>query len=286
MSRKLTIEFIRQQFVNDGYELLSKEYLNSSIKLKYRCPNGHTHKISWDKWKQGQRCYYCNGNIKKSLLFIKSDFEKHGYELLSIEYKNNRQKLKYVCPNGHIHSITWRDWISGNRCYYCSKTKKPTIEFVRKSFELKGYKLLSSYIDSRQKLKFICPAGHKHDISWDNWKAGKRRLICSIINKSGSKHPNWKGGISCEPYCDAWADKEYKESIKERDGYRCLNPCCKGVSKRLAIHHIDYNKQNCAPSNLITLCTSCNSMANKDRSWHKQWYVEILKKRGIYKHEI
>jgi len=31
---------------------------------------------------------------------------------------------------------------------------------------------------------------------------------------SGAGSPHWKGGISCVPYCDAWADKEYKESIK------------------------------------------------------------------------
>ncbi len=31
---------------------------------------------------------------------------------------------------------------------------------------------------------------------------------------SGDKHWNWKGGISCEPYCQDWT-KEYKEYIKE-----------------------------------------------------------------------
>jgi hypothetical protein len=85
--------------------------------------------------------------------------------------------------------------------------------------------------------------------------------------------------IACEPYCDAWADKEYKESIKERDGYKCLNPTCLCNSKRLGIHHINYNKKDCAPLNLITLCTSCNSRANSDRDWHKSWYQAVINKR-------
>jgi len=90
---------------------------------------------------------------------------------------------------------------------------------------------------------------------------------------------NWKGGISCEPYCDVWIDKEYKESIKQRDGNRCLNPTCLCNSKRLGIHHIDYVKKNCEPINLITLCTSCNSRANSDRDWHKAWYKAIIYQR-------
>ena len=50
---------------------------------------------------------------------------------------------------------------------------------------------------------------------------------------------------------------------------------------KLHVHHIDYNKKNCKKSNLITICRSCNSMANKDRSWHKAWYNAIMLQRGI-----
>ena len=35
----------------------------------------------------------------------------------------------------------------------------------------------------------------------------------------GKDNTNWRGGISCEPYCQDWT-KEYKEYIKERDDYR------------------------------------------------------------------
>ena len=106
----------------------------------------------------------------------------------------------------------------------------------------------------------------------------EHRKSISVVT-SGSRNPNWKGGISCEPYCDVWLDKEYKESIKERDGYRCLNPDCWYNSKLLALHHIDYNKKNCVPDNLITLCNSCNSRANSNRDWHKAWYKAIIDRR-------
>jgi len=95
----------------------------------------------------------------------------------------------------------------------------------------------------------------------------------------GENNPNWKGGISCEPYCDVWLDKDFKEAIKERDGYQCLNPTCNKTSNRLSSHHINYIKKDCRPENLITLCVSCNSKANKDRKWHKSWYKAVIYRR-------
>jgi len=100
-----------------------------------------------------------------------------------------------------------------------------------------------------------------------------------IGTRCGDQNPAWKGGISYEPYCQSWTDKEYKESIKKRDGYKCLNPECNKISNQLCLHHIDYNKKNCHPFNIITVCNSCNGKANKDREWHTQWYKAIINNR-------
>ena len=112
-------------------------------------------------------------------------------------------------------------------------------------------------------------------MSWPNWYRGTRCPTCAYIKKSGPGHPNWKGGISCEPYCDAWADKEYKEDIKARDDYKCQNPDCWRTSNKLILHHVDYNKKNCSPTNLITLCASCNSRANFNREYWIKFYINI-----------
>lgn len=97
--------------------------------------------------------------------------------------------------------------------------------------------------------------------------------------QSGGGNNNWKGGISTAPYCEQWSDKEYKESIKDRDGYKCLNPACNKKYNKLCIHHINYNKKNCHPLNLITVCVSCNAIANKNRDWHEAWYKAIIYRR-------
>jgi hypothetical protein len=95
---------------------------------------------------------------------------------------------------------------------------------------------------------------------------------------------SWRGGISCEPYCPNWT-QDYKELIRARDGDRCMNPDCNGTVKRICVHHIDYDKKNCCPSNNITICMSCNSRANKNRSWHTKYYQGILTQTYGYQYD-
>jgi len=214
--------------------------------------------------------------------FIRENFELEWYILLTKIYINAHQKLEYICPNGHRHSITWNKWQQGCRCPYCYGNLKLTIEFVRESFKKYDYILLTKvYINNKQKLEYICPKGHKHSIKWNDWRQGKRCPTCANINKSGSGNPSWKGGISKEPYCQDW-DKDLKEFVKERDGYKCMNPDCWGKDNMLHVHHINYNKKSCGAENLITVCRSCNSRANTDRKWHEAWYKAILYRRYKY----
>jgi hypothetical protein len=281
---RLTYEFVKESFEKEECILLSKVYINNHTKLDYICSNGHKHSIKWNDWQQGIRCLICAGKTRLTIKQIRKTFEKDGYILLSENYVNAKTKLEYICPKGHSHSTCWNKWHNGNRCPTCSGKAKPTMEQIIESFNKDRYILLSEdYINNYSKLDYICPKGHNHNIGWNSWQQGHRCPTCANINNSitkiGNGNPSWKGGMSCEPYCPIWSDKEYKEDIKLRDKYKCLNPYCSKKSSKLHIHHIDYNKKNCHPSNLITICNSCNSMANKDRNWHQTWYQAIIKNR-------
>jgi len=284
---KYTIEEIKAFFKKENYVLLSKSYNGAHSLLKYICPHDHHHQITWVHFRKGIRCPSCYGNAKLNIDFIEKKFKEENYILLTKEYKNNNQKLRYMCPNGHQHSITWAKWQSGNRCFYCHGNVKLDIEYIRKEFEKAGYKLLTkNYINSHAKLIYICPLGHEHSISWAHFQRGTRCPVCAALNMSGESHPQWKGGISCEPYCEVWLDKDFKESIKARDNHKCQNPLCSGEFKKLCVHHIDYNKKHCHPQNLITLCVSCNGKANKDREWHTAFYKEIMRRNNFSKNQI
>jgi len=95
----------------------------------------------------------------------------------------------------------------------------------------------------------------------------------------GALNPNWKGGIAYEPY-SADFNEHLKEQIRQRDGFQCQlcgitqDEHIQQHNKRLAIHHIDYDKKNSKPSNLITLCIACNSRANGRREYHQQLFTD------------
>ena len=140
-------------------------------------------------------------------------------------------------------------------------------------------------IESRQKVSESLKGENNPIYGKKRSERTRQKISDNHADNSGPLNPNWKGGISCEPYCDVWADKEYKESILERDNHRCQNPDCWGTSERLSVHHIDYNKKNCRPENLITLCNSCNSRANKNRECWQKLYKDIMIKLG-YRGEL
>jgi len=281
---RLTYKYIKEQFEKEGYTLISKEYTNNYTHLLYKCPIGHTNSIVYSSWQQGRRCPKCAKNKRLNINEIRLSFEKEGYTLLSKEYENAKSLLEYECPNGHNHKTSADNFRRGYRCPYCNGRPVITIKEAKEVFEQEGYILLTNiYINGEKKLKYKCPVGHIHSVGLTSFKSGVRCPTCSNIKMSGSGHPNWKGGISCEPYCVDWT-KEYKNFIKERDGYRCLNPDCTKRHKRLHVHHIDYIKKNCSMENLITLCGSCNSRANYERDWHQSWYQSILHNRYNYKY--
>jgi hypothetical protein len=122
---------------HDGYTLLSDEYENSHTPLKYQCPKGHEHHISWDNWNLGYRCPICSGKFKKSIENIDVAVGSEGYQLLNSCYSNNKQKLDLVCPNGHEYSVSWDNWNSkGSRCPKCSEwgvssAQKEIYDFVK-----------------------------------------------------------------------------------------------------------------------------------------------------------
>jgi predicted RNA-binding Zn-ribbon protein involved in translation (DUF1610 family) len=76
---------------------------------------------------------------------------------------------------------------------------------------------------------------------------------------------------------------ELKDSIRHRDNCKCQN-CGKTQQKeirqlkrKLTVHHIDYNKDNCKKKNLITLCNTCNIRANKNRKYWRNFYQKKVK---------
>jgi len=84
--------------------------------------------------------------------------------------------------------------------------------------------------------------------------------------KNKENHPRWRGGISFEPYSLDWT-QTLKRSIRERDKYTCQLCSKQQENRAFDVHHIDYDKKNCDPENLILLCHSCHTKTNTKRNY-------------------
>ena len=95
--------------------------------------------------------------------------------------------------------------------------------------------------------------------------------------KRTNKNPNWRGGISFEPYGIEFNNK-LREQIRKRDRYRCQQ-CFRHQnesSRRLDIHHIDFNKKNNNPNNLIALCRNCHNQTQFNRQNWTEYFQEVM----------
>jgi len=160
---------------------------------------------------------------KLTFEFLQKEFNNRGFVLLEQEYKNNKQKLEYVCPDGHVGSISWNSFSKGHGCSICFGNDKPTIDEVRVTFEAAGFKLLSTkYINSSSPLFFECPNGHKHNIAWSSFKHGQRCGVCA------GKH----------------YDLEYCKRVFSECGYEVLTKEYKGSFSKLKVRcpkgHLSY----------------------------------------------
>lgn len=98
------------------------------------------------------------------------------------------------------------------------------------------------------------------------------------LAEQGEKNWNWLGGKSFEPYGLEF-NKELKEKIRKRDNYECQE-CHKKQEEskgKLSVHHIDYNKKNNSPTNLISLCQKCHVKTNHNRKhWEKHFKMKMF----------
>jgi len=88
---------------------------------------------------------------------------------------------------------------------------------------------------------------------------------------SGANSHLWRGGISENPYDERFT-RSLKAQIRERDDHRCKLCGCLEHGQAHDVHHIDYDKTNSVPDNLITLCVPCHRRTNHRRT---QWIVRF-----------
>jgi hypothetical protein len=141
------------------------------------------------------------------------------------------------------------------------------------SESMKGHKFSEEHnkkISESNKGRSVWNKGLKgNQVPWNKGLKGYRAGTKHPWMPKGKNHFNWQGGKSFEPYTVDWT-QTLKRSIRERDGYVCQICGASQEDKVFSVHHIDYNKKNCNPENLITLCRGCHTKTNYNRN---KWII-------------
>ena len=167
--------------------------------------------------------------------------------------------------------------------------KHHSVEARRKiGLALKGKKLSKKRI-------LIIKKSHPHLSGKNHPMYGKKGRLCPNFGKCHSietrkkisefnkkrfgnnpkKHPNWRGGISRKPYAFGFTE-ELKEMIRDYYKRKCIICLIPENGKKLMVHHIDYNKMNINPKNLVPLCNSCHSITNYNREYWQNYFQDVV----------
>lgn len=229
-------------------------------------------------------CEQCGKPFKLNRAYYIAAYERRG---IKRRFCSNECKAKWFIEHPReYHRIELVDSV----CIQCGNTFP--VKSYNKAHNTGKFCSDACYRESRKKDKIItvCPTcGKQNERNASRVKQGWG-IYCNVvcygaalsIAMEGENHPNWNGGSSYIEYPTSFTPR-LKRVIKELHQHKCGNPECnkpeymniKECGYKLAIHHIDYDKQNSNPENLIPLCSTCHAKTNYDREYWKEYYTKI-----------
>lgn len=105
-----------------------------------------------------------------------------------------------------------------------------------------------------------CKCGCGEATAWNQRKNRWNRYVKGHYTRKGEQGPMYIDGRSHLPYAEDWP--QISLAMRRRDGFKCQR--CFGDSRNLHVHHIDCDKLNNDPANLITLCGSCHGTVHAE----------------------
>ena len=158
------------------------------------------------------------------------------------------------------------------KCKYCGREFDTPLSRIQSghgfycSRECYSMGVHSEFLETCQK-QICATCGKEFVVS--PYLYGRQKYCSRKCGKTGDANPQWIGGHTIE-YPLIWTRK-LRNAIKQRDGYKCVL-CGEHATD---VHHIDYNKDNCAPENLISLCHSCHAKTNTRRGEWMELFIRL-----------
>jgi len=184
-------KFTKEQFINKSnivhnfeYDYSLVNYINVKTKVIIICKKHGEFKQTPKNHLNKQGCPLCYGNSRLNKdEFIKRSNIIHNnkYDYSLVKYKNNKTKVKIICPVHGIFEQTPNSHLLNIGCNKCAKNILTTEQFIKKCKNIHG---------------------DKYDYSLVNYKNTmiKINIICSkhgIFNQSSIDHLNGSGCPVC-----------------------------------------------------------------------------------------
>lgn len=124
MAVKLTYEYVKSKFDNNNDKLLSPEYLGSKCALMYECSIHGKKETTFNNYSRGKRCKECAAELSSinqrfTVDYLREQYKIKGFILLSDTYKNNKDKLRYLCKIHGEMVASYADFRNGCGCEKC-----------------------------------------------------------------------------------------------------------------------------------------------------------------------
>ena len=225
MGKSLTLAEAKSKIQSYGFELLSKEYINSKTKLKVSCEQGHEFEQTLNILRLKKGCPKCNWNFyaerrRFTTEEVRQKCLKNKLKLLS-DYKNSKTKILVRCDRGHERWVRLTSINNKSKCFECNREDKiHSYDYVTKIIEQKGYILLSKeYKGNKEKLDIKCPKNHIYSTSFASFYNGCRCITCYREKQRKNL---------------AFAYEEVKNKIESK-GYKLLSSGYKNAQIKLNI---------------------------------------------------
>ena len=233
-----------------------KKKISDSLKKYYelggKVNKGMLGKYHSEKWKEEARTRMLKDNPFKGKKHLEESIEKMRKNHIGMSGKKHSEETRKKMKESQL----------GKKISKETKEKLRQINLGKKRSE-KHKKAISKGLKGHITLKIT-----KEKIS---------KSLMGHVGIRGDKNNFWQGGISKEPYSFDFT-RELKELIRKRDNYVC-QICGKKQTEEMVpfpIHHINYNKKNSNPNNLITLCRSCHGKTNHNRKYWIEYFEKFM----------
>lgn len=173
---------------NGNCQLISTNYINQKIKMKFQCDCGKEFETSFYEFKSlnKRQCNDCGRERSHALKRnntndIENEFKKRGLELID-SYKNNKIAMYAKNKNGYILRISYKNLMNGKNPPICSKNNMYSVDNIKLWLKQnnKPYTILSEeYESATSKLTFQCEQRHMFEKSWNAMSSGVGCPYCS-----------------------------------------------------------------------------------------------------------